>query len=78
PAHSEITFSVRHLAISKVRGTFETFDVTVVTTDEAFSIEASIDVASVNTNQEQRDAHLRTSDFFKVDEFPTATFTSTG
>lgn len=82
PAHSELTFSVRHLAISKVRGSFERFDVTIVTAPEdadgIHSIEATIDVASVNTNQAQRDAHLRTSDFFLVDEHPTATFRSTG
>lgn len=82
PAHSELTFSVKHLAISKVRGSFERFDVTIVTApddaDGIHSIDATIDVASVNTNQPQRDAHLRTSDFFLVDEHPTATFHSTG
>lgn len=79
PTHSEISFSVKHLMISKVRGTFRTFDVTVVTGDDpqATSVEASIDVASVDTNNEMRDQHLRTSDFFKADEFPKATFTST-
>ncbi|TPW70695.1 YceI family protein [Schumannella sp. 10F1B-5-1] len=79
PTHSTIDFSVRHLAISKVRGSFETFDVTVVAgeTPADLSIEASIDVASVNTNQAQRDEHLRTSDFFLVEEHPTATFRST-
>jgi polyisoprenoid-binding protein YceI len=78
PAHSEVTFSVKHLAISKVRGSFETFDVTVVTSDEPrdISIEATIDVSSVNTNQKDRDNHLRTSDFFLVEEYPTMTFTS--
>ena len=76
--HSTIAFTVKHLAISKVRGTFETFDVTLVTApDGTHSVEATIDVASVNTNQAQRDAHLRTSDFFLVDEHPTATFRST-
>ena len=82
PAHSEITFSVKHLAISKVRGKFETFDVTIVTApddaDGINTIDATIDVASVNTNQAQRDGHLRTSDFFLVEEYPTATFHSTG
>jgi polyisoprenoid-binding protein YceI len=78
PTHAELGFSVRHLAISKVRGSFETFDVTIVTTeDHQISVEATIDVASVNTNQKDRDNHLRTSDFFLVDEHPTATFTST-
>lgn len=82
PTHSTIAFTVKHLAISKVRGTFESFDVTVVTapedSDGIHSIEAVIDVASVNTNQAQRDAHLRTSDFFLVDEHPTAVFRSSG
>lgn len=82
PTHSTIDFTVKHLAISKVRGTFEKFDVTIVTTpddvDGIHSIEATIDIASVNTNQAQRDAHLRTSDFFLVDEHPTATFRSEG
>ena len=80
PAHSEVSFSVRHLAISKVRGTFEKFEVTVVTTEnpEDSTLTASIEVASVNTNQAQRDEHLRTSDFFAVDEFPTMDFVSTG
>jgi len=79
PAHSEITFSVRHLAISKVRGSFETFDVTIVTAEnpDESTIEATIDVASVNTNQKDRDNHLRTGDFFLAEEFPTMTFTST-
>ena len=75
--HSELGFTVRHLAISKVRGAFKTFDVTAETNESGLSVQASIDVASVDTNQAQRDDHLRTSDFFKVDEFPTATFTST-
>ncbi|WP_235492656.1 MULTISPECIES: YceI family protein [unclassified Leifsonia] len=76
PAHSELSFSVRHLAISKVRGSFENFDATIVTGENPAdtTIDATIEVASVNTNQAQRDEHLRTSDFFKVDEFPTATY----
>lgn len=78
-AHSEVTFSVRHLAISKVKGSFEKFDVTVITTGDPLetSITASIDVASVNTKQKDRDAHLRTNDFFAIDEYPTIDFTST-
>ncbi len=79
PAHSEISFTVKHLKISKVRGTFENFDVTIVTAENPHdsTIDATIDVASVNTNQKDRDAHLRTSDFFLVDEYPTMTFHST-
>jgi polyisoprenoid-binding protein YceI len=80
PTHSDITFSVRHLAISKVRGSFEKFDVTVVTAENPLesTIKASVDVASVNTNQADRDGHLKTSDFFLVEEFPTMEFVSTG
>ncbi len=78
--HSEITFSVRHLAISKVRGSFERFDVTVVAPEDStgLTVEATIDVESVNTKQKDRDNHLRTSDFFAVPEHPTWTFRSSG
>jgi polyisoprenoid-binding protein YceI len=80
PAHSEVAFTVKHLAISKVRGRFETFDVTIVTAENPAesTIEATIDVGSVNTGQEARDNHLRTSDFFLVDQHPHMTFSSTG
>ncbi len=80
PTHSEVSFTVKHLMISKVRGTFETFDVTIVTAEDPrdSTIEATIDVASVNTGVEARDQHLRTSDFFLVEEHPTMTFTATG
>ena len=79
PTHSEVTFSVRHLAISKVRGTFERFTATIVTAEDPTksTVEASIEVTSVNTNQKDRDNHLRTNDFFKADEFPNITFVST-
>lgn len=79
PTHSEVTFSVKHLAISKVRGSFERFTATIVTAEDPTksTVEASIEVASVNTNQKDRDNHLRTNDFFKADEFPTITFVST-
>jgi polyisoprenoid-binding protein YceI len=80
PAHSEVTFSVRHLAISKVKGKFETVDATVVTAANPLesTVTAAIDIASVNTGQEQRDQHLATSDFFLAEEHPQLTFTSTG
>ena len=79
PTHSEISFTVKHLMITKVRGIFETFDVTIVTAEDPndSTISATIDVASVKTGVEARDNHLRTSDFFLVDEHPTMTFTST-
>jgi polyisoprenoid-binding protein YceI len=80
PAHSEIAFSVRHLAISKVKGVFERFDVTVTAPEDpnAVRVDATIDVASVNTKQEMRDGHLRTSEFFAADEHPQMLFSSTG
>lgn len=79
PAHSELSFWVRHLKISKVRGTFENFEVTVTTPEDPskISVEASIDVSSVNTGVEPRDNHLRSSDFFLVDEHPHMLFRST-
>ena len=78
PDHSEVTFSIRHLAISKVKGNFEKFDVTVVTGDnpEESKITASIDVSSINTGSPKRDGHLRTNDFFAIDEYPTIDFVS--
>ena len=79
PTHSEVSFSVRHLAISKVKGTFERFDATLTTAEDhtASSVTATIDVASINTNQKDRDGHLQTGDFFLTSEHPQMTFTST-
>lgn len=79
PAHTEIEAVVRHLAISKVRGIFEKFEGTVTLGDtlESSKVVATVEVGSINTRNEQRDHHLHTSDFFAVDEYPTATFTST-
>ncbi len=79
PTHSTLSFSVRHLAISKVRGTFDSFEVTVVTPEDPskISVTATVDVSSVNTAMEARDNHLRTSDFFLVEEHPHMTFAST-
>ncbi|KQS08785.1 polyisoprenoid-binding protein [Curtobacterium sp. Leaf183] len=80
PTHSEVSFSVRHLAISKVKGKFERFDAKLVTAENPLdtTLEATIDVASINTNQEQRDQHLATGDFFLTEEHPNMTFRSTG
>ncbi|KUI30617.1 hypothetical protein AU196_13955 [Mycobacterium sp. IS-1742] len=79
PVHSTIGFSVRHLMVSKVRGTFDDFSgIITVGEDGAASVTAEIAVASVNTRNDQRDAHLRAADFFDVENHPVATFTSTG
>ncbi len=80
PTHSEVGFSVRHLAISKVKGKFEKFDATFVTAENPLDskVEATAEVASINTNEKNRDGHLRTGDFFAADEYPELRFVSTG
>jgi polyisoprenoid-binding protein YceI len=80
PSHSEVSFSVRHLMVSKVRGRFTSFTGTIVTGEdpEASSVEASVDLASIDTGNADRDAHLRSADFFEVDEHPTLAYRSTG
>src|SRR6476661_8923688 len=75
PSHSDIGFTARHL-MSKVRGLFEKFEGTIVTGD-APSATASIDLNSINTRDENRDAHLRSGDFFDVEQNGPMTFTST-
>jgi polyisoprenoid-binding protein YceI len=78
-SHSDVSFTVRHVMISKVRGHFNTFEGTIVTgaTPEESSVTATIDLASVSTDNEQRDNHLRSADFFDAANNPTMTFTST-
>ena len=80
PTHTEVGFSVRHLAISKVKGKFERFSGTLTTAENPLdsSVTATVEVASINTNQADRDGHLRTNDFFAVEQYPEFTFTSTG
>src|SRR5215218_8415828 len=79
PIHSSIAFSVRHLVVSKVRGHFNTFSGAVVVGEDGTpSVTAEIDIDSSDTRNEQRDVHLKSADFFDVEQFPTATFTSTG
>ncbi|GAB98824.1 hypothetical protein GONAM_03_00030 [Gordonia namibiensis NBRC 108229] len=77
--HSTVGFSVKHLMVSKVRGTFENFSGTI-TVDEngAPSVQAEIDVTSISTNNAQRDGHIKSADFFDAEKYPTATFVSTG
>lgn len=77
-AHSEAAFQVRHL-LTKVRGTFQEFEGVIEFNDaqpEQSSVRFTIQAASVNTNQPDRDTHLRSGDFFSVEEFPTLTFVS--
>src|SRR5580658_1873842 len=67
-AHSTVEFVARHLMITKVRGRFATFSgtVTVAEVPEESSVDVTIDAASVHTSQDQRDAHLRSADFFET------------
>ena len=77
--HSQVGFSIRHF-FSKVQGQFKDFSGTIVMDQakpEASSVEATIQTASIFTDNEKRDAHLRTPDFFAADSFPTLTFKST-
>src|SRR3982074_338920 len=79
PHRSAVMFSIRFLGLSKVRGRFRVFDVSldVGPSGTEFQVEASIDLASIDTSVPRRDAHLRTADFFHVDQHPTMTFRST-
>jgi polyisoprenoid-binding protein YceI len=79
PVHSSISFSVRHLVVSKVRGSFKDFSGAVVVAEDGTpSVTAEIAVDSLDTGNEQRDAHVRSGDFFDVEQYPTASFRSTG
>jgi len=79
PVHSSVGFSVRHLVVSKVRGEFDTFSGAItVAEDGTPSVTAEIAIGSINTRNEQRDAHLKAADFFDAETYPVATFTSTG
>ncbi len=77
PVHSSINFWVRHLMVSKVRGKFDNFSGAIVVAEDGTpSVHAEIAVDSVNTGNEQRDAHLKSADFFDVEAYPVATFSS--
>ena len=78
-AHSEITFKVRHMMISNVKGAFNTFTAEVEAEDDTFKnakVSATIQTDSIDTNNDDRDAHLKSADFFNVEQNPTITFES--
>ena len=79
PSHSEVGFSVRHLMVSKVKGNFHTFEGTITIGENPLdsSVTASVELDSISTRDESRDAHLRSPDFFETDTYPTMTFAST-
>lgn len=80
-AHSQLGFTVTHLGISDISGTFDDFDVNITSTKPDFSdaqVELTANTASINTRVADRDNHLKSPDFFDVEKYPTLTFKSTG
>jgi len=80
PLHSDVQFKIKHLVISTVTGTFRKFDGRIIKVGDDFNnakVNFKIDVKSIDTNQAQRDEHLKSGDFFAADEFPEITFEST-
>jgi polyisoprenoid-binding protein YceI len=79
PVHSEASFVVRHMVVSKVRGGFGQVEGNIVLADEPLRshVDAHIEAASIDTNNDQRDAHVRSGEFLDTDNHPTITFAST-
>jgi len=79
-AHSSITFTVKHMMISKVKGEFKSFDIEANGTPDQLAearVKVTIQAASIDTNNTDRDNHLRSGDFFNADEYPELVFEST-
>ncbi|HEX5365389.1 MAG TPA: YceI family protein [Acidimicrobiales bacterium] len=79
PGHSHIGFSVRHMMVSKVRGSFTTFSGSITTAEDplASSATLTVDLGSVDTGNDDRDAHLRSGDFFDAQSHPAMTYRTT-
>jgi polyisoprenoid-binding protein YceI len=80
PSHTTIEFSVKHMMITTVRGSFTSFDGTLQLDEQhpaASHVEGTVDVASISTNESQRDDHLRSADFFDVENYPQMRFRGT-
>ncbi|MDE3130837.1 MAG: YceI family protein, partial [Acidobacteriota bacterium] len=77
PAHSNVGFEVRHMGIATVRGSFKKFEGSVQA-DGALKLAGSVEVASIDTGDQNRDGHLQSPEFFDAPQFPQITFTSTG
>jgi polyisoprenoid-binding protein YceI len=80
PVHTDIGFVARHMMVSKVRGHFEKYTASITTAENPLDshAEAEIDLSSITTNNDQRDAHLRSNDFFDTENHTKMTFRSTG
>ncbi len=79
-SHSKIGFSITHLMISEVEGSFGDFDITATASDTFENAEFSVEIqtASIDTDNERRDGHLKSADFFDAEKFPAISFKSTG
>jgi polyisoprenoid-binding protein YceI len=77
PSHSSVGFEVKHMGIATVRGAFRRFTGTIDATGEAPLLQGSAEVASIDTGDEQRDAHLKAPDFFDVEQHPEISFHTT-
>ncbi|NHB84586.1 YceI family protein [Tessaracoccus sp. HDW20] len=80
PSHTTLSFITRHAMVTKVRGSFEQFEGQAIVNGaapESTKLEVSIDAASINTRNADRDAHLRSADFFDAEQFPKLTFVGT-
>lgn len=78
PSHSNVGFAVRHMGIATVRGSFKKFAGTVEAAGGKLTLSGSVDAASVDTGDQNRDGHLQSPEFFDAAQFPQITFTSTG
>ncbi len=79
PSHSELTFKVKHMMISNVKGAFDTFNAEIEAEDDTFKqakVTATIEADSIDTNNADRDKHLKSGDFFDTEKYPQITFTA--
>lgn len=76
-SHSEVGFTVRHLVVSKVRGSLSGVAGTIVVAEDGIKVDATIDAATITTRDENRDGHIKSADFFDIENHPTWTFSST-
>jgi polyisoprenoid-binding protein YceI len=77
PSHSGVGFEVRHMGIATVRGAFRRFQGTIDATGEVPVLNGTVDAASIDTGEENRDGHLKAPDFFDVDQYPEIAFSTT-
>ncbi len=78
PAHSNVSFEVRHMGIATVRGSFRTFEGKLDASGDALVLDGSVGVDSIDTGEENRDGHLKSPEFFDAGQYPQITFRSTG